>query len=170
MLCVIAKLDDCAARRITALRDAAVVGSESGPALYGHITAAAYIGNDEAGFIGSCREMLKGITAFTVEFARIEVLEETSIIAAIPTGSPALNLIHQRIVEGYNDSLDQWTKAGSWYPHTTLLYDPQADLKILRDRIKEGFIPFTAAIDRIEFSRVLEQGYEIINSIDLSIP
>ena len=66
------------------------------------------------------------------------------------------------------DTLDPWTKSDRWHPHTTLFYGPDSDLYGIRNRIAESFVPFAAEINRIEFSHILEDGYEIMDRLDLS--
>lgn len=50
MLCVIAKIDKCAVEKLKAIQRAAVSESAARP-IYGHITIAAYMGDDEVKFI-----------------------------------------------------------------------------------------------------------------------
>lgn len=80
----------------------------------------------------------------------------------------ALEVLHRRIAEAYNDSLNPWTQADRWYPHTTLLYDPNLDLHRICGEMSGHFTPFSAQISRIEFSRALESGYEIIDRVELT--
>ena len=165
MLCVIAKLDDAATEKLAALRRIAAPG---GKPLYGHITIAVYTGDDNALFIRSCRELLRGIAPFEITYSGIEVLEETSIIVAAPAENESLCALHRRIADVFDASLDRWTKAGVWYPHTTLYFGSQADLCGIADRMRASFLPFSARIERIEFSLVLKDGYQIVDALDLS--
>ena len=168
MLCVIAKLDDAATNKLLQLQSAASpVGADLRP-LYGHITVATYIGDDESCFIRSCKQLLKGFGAFEVVFDKIEVLEETSILVATPVKSESLLSLHQRIAKMFNDSLNQWTKKDDWYPHTTLLFGPRLDLHGICQKLADSFVPFPAKICKIEFSRVCENTCEIVDFMDLS--
>ncbi len=167
MLCVIAKINDDAAAKLDRIRKAALPDNAALQPLHAHITLASYIGDDERHFIGACKEALKDVSPFEVEYEKIEVLDETSIIAAIPGKSVFLESLHRKIAENYNDSLDNWTGTDRWYPHTTLFHDMQADLHGICQTMSENFLPFHAGICRIEFSRVLESGYEIMDAIDL---
>lgn len=165
MLCVIAKLDERSAERLTAIKRTAV--PEAKP-LYGHITLATYVGDDEAGFMTFCASQLKGISRFAVEYTRLAVLEETSIVVALPEKAGALSALHRRIAEVYGGSLNEWTGSDeAWLPHTTLLYDPKADLPAVCRKMAADFAPFTAGIVGIEFSRVTPSGYEILGRADL---
>ena len=139
-----------------------------GKPLYGHITLATYVGDDEAGFMAFCAPMLKGVPRFPVEYTRLTVLEETSIVVALPEKTGMLAELHRRIAEAYGGSLDQWTGSEAWLPHTTLLYDPKANLPELCSKMAADFAPFTAEIVGIEFSRVTPSGYEITGRIELS--
>lgn len=96
------------------------------------------------------------------------LLDASSIIVASPEKSGALEALHRRIAEEYNDSLNPWTQADRWYPHTTLLYDPNLDLHRICRKMAAHFMPFAAQISGIEFSRVLESGYEIIDRVELT--
>ncbi|MBQ3704502.1 MAG: 2'-5' RNA ligase family protein [Oscillospiraceae bacterium] len=166
MLCVIAKLDSVSTDRLACLQKIACSGMVEKP-LYGHITVAAYIGEDELYFIQSCKKLLKVIPAFTIVYEKIEVLDETSIIVATPKKSETLSSLHHVIAAKHKDVLDKWTGSENWYPHTTLYHDPHLDLQSICLRMTELFRPFTATISRIEFSRVLDNRYEIIEHMDL---
>ena len=167
MLCVIAKLDKRSAEKLTALKKAAVPEAGTKP-LYGHITLASYVGEDEAGFMAFCTSLLKGVPRFAVRYTQLAVLEETSIIAALAEKTGTLPALHQRIAEVYGGSLNEWTGSDEvWLPHTTLLYDPKADLPAVCRKMAADFAPFTAGIVGIEFSRVTPPGYEILGRTDL---
>lgn len=167
MLCVIAKLNEEGTEKLMSIRAAALSDAALKP-LHGHITVAAYTGDRQAEFIQFCKSQIAGISSFPVRYERIEVLEDTSIIVASPEKSGTLEALHRRIAEAYNDSLNPWTQADRWYPHTTLLYEPNLDLHRICGEMSGHFTPFSAQISRIEFSRVLESGYEIIDRVELT--
>lgn len=167
MLCVIAKLDHQATGRLNEIQRSAFPAGTERKTIYGHITLATYIGEDEASFIQSCRKSMADVSAFDIVYDRIEVLEETSIIVAAPAKSEPLSSLHRCIAEQYNDALDRWTKEGCWYPHTTLVFDPRADLNRICNKMADSFSPFRACVYKIEFSRVCANAYEIIDSMDL---
>ena len=166
MLCVIAKLDEAATQTLEGLRKV-VPGDPGRRPLYGHVTLAAYLGDEEARFVRSCREMLADFSAFSLRIPKIGVLEESSIVVALPEKTGALEEIHRRIAAAYEDALDKWTRNGTWLPHITLFYGPEEDLQELCRRMSAAFTPFSARISAIEFSRVLEEGYEIVERIPL---
>ena len=167
MLCVIAKLDKRSTEKLTAIQKAAAPDADGKP-LHGHITLAAYMGEDEAGFMAFCAALLKDVSRFSVKYTHLAVLEETSIVAALPEKTGVLSALHRRIAEVYGGSLDQWTCLDeTWLPHTTLLYDPKADLQKLCGKMAAAFAPFTAGVVGIEFSRVTPSGYEILGRADL---
>ena len=167
MLCVIAKLDKRSTEKLTAVQKAAAPDAEGKP-LHGHITLAAYMGEDEAGFMAFCAALLKGVSRFAVKYTHLAVLEETSIVAALAEKAGVLKDLHRRIAEVYYDSLNEWTRSNeAWLPHTTLLYDPKANLPELCGKMAADFAPFTAEVMRIEFSRVTPSGYEILGRIEL---
>ena len=82
MLCVIAKLDKRSTEKLTAIQKAAAPDADGKP-LHGHITLAAYMGEDEAGFMAFCAALLKDVSRFSVKYTHLAVLEETSIVAAL---------------------------------------------------------------------------------------
>ena len=51
MLCVIAKLDDAATKTLAAFRKNAYGEHRNGSSLYGHVTVATYVSDDEEGFV-----------------------------------------------------------------------------------------------------------------------
>lgn len=167
MLCVIAKLDETATGKLASIQKAALPDAAPSGPLHGHITIAAYIGDKEAEFLQFCKGQIDGIPSFLVEYKKIEVLEDTAIIAASPEKSGALEDIHRRIAREYGGSLNQWSQADWWYPHTTLLYDPALDLHRICRKMSAALVPFSARVCRIEFSRVLESGYDIIDRVEL---
>ena len=165
MLCVIARLDDASTEKLNALRQLAFPPGEAGRPLHGHITLATYVGGDEEAFLRSCRELLRGAAAFSVSYGKLEVLAETSIIVASPEPNPVLEELHRRIVRAHAPELDLWTGTERWQAHTTLFYSPQADLQELCRRMEARFEPFSARVGSIEFSRVLEDGFEILDAV-----
>ena len=167
MLCVIAIPDPGADRKLARLREAVLPQAQSLPPLHAHITLATYLPEETGAFIRNCIRMFRETVSFPVTYERIEVLSETDVIAAIPSGSADLHSLHDRIVQAYGSSLDRWTSGDSWYPHTTLVYDPAADLPALCRAMRQHFIPFEARICRIEFSRVEETGYTVLESVSL---
>lgn len=167
MLCVIAKLNEEATEKLMSIRTAALSDAALKP-LHGHITIAAYTGDRQAQFVRFCKSLLEGTSAFAVRYEKIEVLDASSILVASPEKSGTLEVLHRRIAEAYNDSLNPWTQADRWYPHTTLLYEPNLDLHRICGEMSGHFTPFSAQISRIEFSRVLESGYEIIDRVELT--
>ena len=167
MLCVIARIDPGARERLAALRRAGEAWDSRPGELYGHITLAAYVGDEEDRFIASCRELLSRFSAFTVRYSRVELLSATSILVASPDKESTLLALHDAIAEKWSGSLDRWTGDALWQPHTTLLYDPYGDLEAAAAVLRKEFSPFTARVERIEFSRVEETGYTIVDHVDL---
>ena len=170
MLCAIAKLDEEATQMLISLQKAAVPDPARRRALHGHITLAAYTGDDEAGFIRDCKELLAEHSSFTVMYEKTEILEETSILVAVPGKSSQLDTVHQNIANRYSDALDEWTRREKWVPHTTLFFSTGPELYEAYRRTAVQFVPFQARVCRIEFSRVLAGGYEIIDCLNLSDP
>ena len=167
MLCVIARIDPGARERLAELRKTASAWDTRRGELYGHITLATYLGDEEERFIASCRELLSGCRAFSVRYGRIERLPATSILAASPDKEGALLALHDAIAEKWSGALDRWTGDEGWKPHTTLLYDPEGDLAGAEALLRKEFSPFAARVERIEFSRVEETGYTIVDHMDL---
>lgn len=167
MLCVIAKIDRESRECLLALQRLAERSGVPVSDLYGHITLAAYTGEEEGDFIDSCREILASCAPFSVYYEKIEVLRATSIIAASPRIESALSDIHRDIAAQWGPSLDKWTGTDLWQPHTTLVYNPQIDLEALAETMKKEFSPFSARVARIEFSQVTENGYKIVDFADL---
>lgn len=168
MLCTIAKLDETSTEKLNALMGEAYAELGMYHQLYGHITVATYIGNEETDFIAYCKEQMKTVSPFALMYHKVEVLDKSSIIVATPEKNAALKWLHNQIHARYSHALNEWTKRNAWYPHTTLLYSPGADLRRICHMVSKNFIPFSAFVQRIEFSRVLEKGYEIIDRIDLA--
>ncbi len=75
--------------------------------------------------------------------------------------------IQKEIAGRWSAYLNEWTQENVWNPHTSLLYVQGADLSAVAEAMREMFEPFTAQVDRIEFSRVYEHGYEIIDAFEL---
>ena len=167
MLCLIAKLDDAASAKLNAIRKAVLPESEQGKQIYGHITLASYPGERETAFVRSCRELLAEIPAFEITYESLVILQETHIIVAKPMDSEILTMLHRRIAEKHGDDLDPWTKGDRWYPHTTLFYGPGENLEQIRRVMTRHFSPIRAKVVRFELSRVLPDGYEIVDRIAL---
>ena len=167
MLCVIAKIDSAARERLNEL--CKVVEEFDLPVryLYGHITLVSYIGQNEANFIAQCKTALKNWRAFSVAYNRVELLPPTPSIVASPELSQKLVAIHDLLLSVAPSEMDSWSAKEVWHPHTTLFYHTEADLQAIAERMRKIFVPFTSEVVRIEFSRVTDSGYEIIDSFTL---
>ena len=167
MLCVIAKIDDAARKRLDALCKVAEEFHLPARYLYGHITLVTYLGQQETAFVRQCKQILACQTAFSVFYNRIEILYPTPSIVASPERTPELMQIQARLAGTAPGELDRWTSPVRWHPHTTLFYHETADLQRISGKMAERFVPFHAGIGGIEFSRVTENGYDILDSIVL---
>ena len=166
MICVIAKLAPDAVERLNILRKAVFSKEQLVKPFHGHITIATYLSDDEE-FLPVCSGIIRDTSSFHIRYEKLEVLSATSIIVAVPSKPDALLALHSRIAERFGQSLDCWTCGTDWYPHTTLLYDPDVDLNALYRKMQEYFVPFETCISRVEFSKVEETGYTILRSMDL---
>lgn len=167
MLCVIAKIDSASKERLANIRSIVERFGITVRELYGHITLATYIGDAEEQFVSSCKGLLACQEAFPVFYDKVEVFPVSSMIAASPRKDKNISAINKKIAENWAEQLNDWTQEAKWYPHTTLLYQPQADLYAIAEAMQEEFKPFEAWVERIEFSHVNENGYEIIDCIEL---
>ena len=167
MLCVIAKLAPDVNEKLSRLRQTAMPQVHFSSPLYAHITLATYLPEDTENFIAFCREVFRDVPSFTVRYEKLEVLPETSIIVAVPVFSECLRSLHDRIDSGFGESLDSWTHGENWYPHTTLVYNPAVDLDAICKEMQKHFVPFDTSIEQIEFSRVEENGYTIVETVRL---
>ena len=167
MMCLIAKLTPRAADMLRRLQDAALGGREGFAPLYGHITVASFVGEDEEGFIRDCLPLLSSVPPFTVSYRSVDILEATSVVVAKAEPSGGLLRLHALAARRFGPSLNRWTAGSAWVPHTTLMYGPGADLTAARDRARAAFVPFRTVIRRLEFSQVLENGYRIAAGVEL---
>lgn len=167
MLFVLGLIDSTSNKTLEDIRNKAENFGTPTQSLYAHITFATYIGNDDSVFVASCKELLREYKPFTVHFEKVEQLPNTLILAAFPSKEKELNAIHKCIVEVWKNSLTAWTQEEIWQPHTTLLNTTEIDLGRALCTMQSAFTPFDAKISRIEFSRAHENGFEIIDAIDL---
>lgn len=167
MLCAIAKIDEESRIKLESLQLTAEGFGIPPGNLYGHITLSTLVCNEEDAYIAFCKTMLRDVNAFSVLYEQVEVLSATSIIVASPRKRGDLENIQKILVAGWEDKINTWTKPDVWRPHTTLLYKPDADLNAICKAMTAIFYPFTAKIERIEFSKVTDNGYHIIDSIAL---
>jgi len=169
MLCVIAVIDPVAREWLRRLQRVAEESYGIPPRhLHGHITMLTFMGEDEAGFIAECSRRLAGQRSFGVRYCGIDMLPPTPSIVAWPAMEGELWDVQRRMTVGWEEQLDRWTRPDAWVPHTTLVFAPEADLKPVTATMRAAFMPFTAQVCAIEFSRVLpEGGYEIADRIEL---
>lgn len=163
MLCVIAKIDPKSKARFLKLQGKIEKLGISVKALHGHITLVSYIGEDEAAFIASCKEILSSCKVFPVCYDKIEVLASSCIVVASPRKEGVLEAVQRKIAEKWAKDLPDYMQADVWYPHTTLLQDMQADLGKIAQHLEENFEPFCGEVQTIEFSRVEKVGYTIVD-------
>lgn len=167
MLCVIAIIDDASRNRLLDIQRVGEAFGIPSRHLRGHITLATYLGTEEHAFISSCKAILSAYPPCSVLYRRIQILSATSIIVATPDRDSALTDMQRKISTRWHHELDQWTKTDVWEPHTTLIHKPEFDLYPVAQDMQAQFEPFTAHIDRIEFSKVCEDGYEILETVCL---
>jgi len=168
MLCVIAKLNEEARERLLSVQEPVVSFGLSKRPLYGHITLATFVEGDEAALIESVKANLYGEKAFSVQYEGIAELDETFIVVALLRKTQGLLNLQRKVTEGRDCLLDRWTHSAIWQPHTTLVHQPGMILCEVADAMQARFVPFEARINRVEFSRVTENGYEIVDGIDLT--
>lgn len=171
MLCVIAIIDSAATKRLAILEQITERFGIPPQSVHGHITLATYTGDEEAAFITSCKAILSGYGKFSVCYDKIELWTATSgarsVLVAAPQKGHEMAAIQRKIAGSWSAQLNEWTQEDTWTPHTTLLYVPGADLDLVAEAMRKEFAPFAAQIDRIDFSRVYENRYEIIDSFEL---
>lgn len=167
MLCVIAKIDEESRIKLANLQLTAESFGIPPRKLYGHITLSTLVCEEEDAYIAFCKTTLRDVKAFSVLHEQVEVLSATSIIVASPKKRGDLENIQKTLTAGWENKINMWTKPDVWYPHTTLLYKPDADLNAICKAMTAIFHPFTAKIERIEFSNVTDNGYHIMDSISL---
>ncbi len=166
MLCAIATLDEAARERLAQLAKLTERFGISPRNIHGHITLATYVGENESGFVSSCKKRLSAHEKFSVWYDRIEIWGPQEFIVAAPRKDAGIATIQKEIAGKWEQDLNEWTKADVWQPHTTLVTNPQADYPAIAEVMREEFEPFAAMVDRIEFSRVYEQGYEIVDCVE----
>lgn len=167
MLCVIARIDEKARERLAALQDVAVELGVPPRPLYGHITLVTYVGDREPEFIAHAKAALREQRQFTAHYDRIGVLETAQVVAAMPKKEGELEKVQSLIAVDCTACVDAWTRPSLWIPHTTLAHRPPVAIDVLADAMSREFEPFSTRVDRIEFSRVLEDGYAIVDAVDL---
>ena len=151
MVYVIAKLEKSARARLSWIQSfAASFGIVPRP-IYGHITLATLEDRDAAA--AACGQALADQGAFTVDFEKVEVLDDRKTIAAVAARQGTLEAIHEKLAPGGED----------WIPCTILLQDPMVNMNWVRTAMAGMFQPFTAKVERIE----LMEGSEIVGGFDL---
>ena len=152
MLCVIAKIDPKSKARFLKLQEKIEKLGISVKALHGHITLVSYIGEDEAAFIASCKEILSSCKVFPVCYDKIEVLASSCIVVASPRKEGVLEAVQRKIAEKWAKDLPDYM---------------QADLGEIARHLEENFEPFCGEVQTIEFSRVEKVGYTIVDTVEL---
>lgn len=152
MLCVIAKIDPKSKARFLKLQGKIEKLGISVKALHGHITLVSYIGEDEAAFIASCKEILSSCKVFPVCYDKIEVLASSCIVVVSPRKEGVLEAVQRKIAEKWAKDLPDYM---------------QADLGKIAQHLEENFEPFCGEVQTIEFSRVEKVGYTIVDTIEL---
>ena len=171
MLCAIVIIDSAATERLVKLEQTAERFGIPPQDVHGHVTLATYVGDDEDAFISSCKSILSDYRKFPVYYDAIEAWVcksgMKSLIVAAPRKEPVIVAIQREISRSWSADLNDWTREERWRPHTSLLYVQGADLSPVAEAMQEEFEPFVTQADRIEFSRVLENGYEVVDFVEL---
>ena len=175
MLCAIIIIDADAADRLLKVERIAERFGCPPKHVHGHITLATYTGDDEEGFISSCKTILSGFGKFPVYYDKVEAWESMSgvktFIVAVPRKEHTIVALQKEISKGWSADLNEWTREDAWNPHTSLVHVPGTDLSDVAEAMQAEFEPFAAQIDRIEFTRVYENegkwSYEIADFVEL---
>ncbi len=167
MVCAIAMIDANSRARLAELAGLSERFGIPKRNVHGHITLATYIGNNEREFVLSCKASLSVHKKFYVRYDSIEIWSPPAFIVAVPRKENSIAVIQKKMCDSWSQDLNEWTQNDVWRPHTTLVTNPQADFPAILEAMQEKFEPFVAEVDRIEFSRVCENGYEIIDSVKL---
>lgn len=168
MLCVLARIDEKARCRLRLLQKEAEKCGIPLRHLHGHITLAAYTGEDIAAFAKACKQILTRYHAFAVHYEHLSILREPSTIAACVSRTGVLDDLQSQIAGEWAEELNIWSQRSVWLPHTTLVQDAKSDLDTVLKTMKSRFEPFDATVSCIEFSLVKQDGYEIIDSVYLN--
>lgn len=166
MLCVIAKLDEASTAKLQKLQDTAVELGAAPRPVHGHITLVTYVGDDEAEYMAHCRRALRSFRGFPVNYRDVQLWPGADMISAIPEKAGKLQKLHEALAEGRRDVLSEWSQEENWEPHTTLVYGPKLALTEICAGVREQFEPFTAQVTGIEFSRVTEDRYQILDTVE----
>lgn len=156
MTCAIVIIDPAATERLRSLRRLAEPFGAPPKNVHGHITLATYIGEDEGRFISSCKSILSGYKRFSVHYDSIAIFDASAVIVAVPRREDPLAAMQKDIASVWDADLNVWTKKDMWNPHTSLLYSRQLDLPVILNAMQKEFDPFTAQVDRIEFTHIGE--------------
>ncbi len=175
MLCAIIAIDSDAADRLLKVEQIAERFGYPSKNIHGHITLATYTGEDEAGFISSCKSILSDFGKFPVYYDKVEAWEAMSgvktFIVAVPRKEHSIVSLQKEISKTWSADLNEWTREDTWSPHTSLIHVPGMDLSDVAEAMQKEFEPFAAQIDRIEFTRVSENegkwSYEIADAVEL---
>ena len=154
MLCAIAIIDSSATERLRYLRRLSERFGAPPKDIHGHITLATYIGANEDSFISSCKTLLVGYKRFSVHYDRVTIFDSSAVIVAVPRRESILTAMQKEISGIWATDLNEWTQEDTWSPHTSLLYSRQLDLPAILRAMQEEFEPFTAQVDRIEFTHI----------------
>lgn len=167
MLCVIVKIDNNAREKLQHIANIVKQFGLKPMNIHGHFTLITYIGKNELEFVERCKIVLKEVAPFPVIYDEVKVLPATSIIVASPKETSKLVQLHHKLSSIEPTGLEFWTSDENWEAHTTLVYKPDIDLYPIAEKMKEVFIPFEIKLSCIEFSKVLDKGYEIIETVYL---
>ena len=167
MLCVIGKIDEKAREELWKAQGAVEKFGLKRRPLYGHVTLATFVDGDEAEMMRECTAALKGERSIDIEYEKIAELDETYIVVALLKKTEDLLVLQKKAVGDFDRNLDRWTHSVNWTPHTTLAHHPGMYLEPVCKAMQAQFAEVKGRIKRIEFSKVLSDGYEIVGGFDL---
>ena len=167
MFCVIAKLNEEARQELLRVQGVVETFGLERRHLHGHITLATFVRGSEVELIAHCKEELRGLQPFSVLYSGIGEFTDTCIVVALLEKTPELLSVQRMVTKGHDEMLDQWTHNESWQPHTTLVHQPGMKLERIAEAMQTEFKSFEAWIEWIEFSRVTDNGYVIVDQVEL---
>ena len=167
----IAILDRASLRTLTDLQDIARKNGVTNLIENLHLTMATYELPDTEieRYLEEIKVKLSGMKQFIVNYSEIVYMRDWKTVNCNPVKDASLMQAYRRIASVMPEYLHEYYRTeDAFLPHTTMIGRTEDDITTAVERIRDGFVPFSAKNVRLDFSvEVSEKEYDIVHSIDL---
>lgn len=165
---VLLALDDATAMRVRAIKTLQNKFNMPYRLFYPHLTLAHFPLAEERVLTRTIHKLSKKFDPITLNFLDVKLVDN-ALIAIEADNNKALSSLYTRVHNSLPYSADKWTSPDDtlYFPHVSLYFNPEIDLKPMYEHFKQGFEPFSGQVVALELSLYDGKSYTITHRFPL---